>query len=104
MKERIKVYLYNKTMKEIDMSDFKYISEDIFAERGDIVKVELPEGVEVIGNNAFENCTNLKEVICPKSLKSIGAEAFADCVNLKKIVFGNDVQVDASAFKGCYNL
>lgn len=30
MKERIKVYLYNKTMKEIDMSDFSYISEDVF--------------------------------------------------------------------------
>ena len=45
MKERIKVYLYNKTIKEIDMTDFTYISEDIFAERGDIVKVELPEGV-----------------------------------------------------------
>ena len=30
MKERIKVYLYNKTMKEIDMSDFSYISEDRF--------------------------------------------------------------------------
>lgn len=104
MKERIKVYLYNKTIKEIDMTDFTYISEDIFAERGDIVKVELPEGVEVIGNNAFENCTNLEEVICPKSLKSIGAEAFIDCVNLKKINYGSDVKVDASAFKGCYNL
>mgnify|MGYP004512446357 FL=1 len=104
MKERIKVYLYNKTIKEIDMTDFTYISEDIFAERGDIVKVELPEGVEVIGNNAFENCANLEEVICPKSLKAIGAEAFADCVNLKKVEYGKDVKVDASAFKGCYNL
>ena len=46
MKERIKVYLYNKTMKEIDMSDFSYISEDVFSERTDIVKVVLPEGVK----------------------------------------------------------
>ena len=49
MKERIKVYLYNKTMKEIDMSDFSYISEDVFSERTDIVKVVLPEGVKEIG-------------------------------------------------------
>ena len=41
MKERIKVYLYNKTIKEIDMSDFSYLSEDIFSERGDIIKVIL---------------------------------------------------------------
>ena len=69
MKERIKVYLYNKTMKEIDMSDFSYISEDVFSERTDIVKVVLPEGVKEIGNNAFENCIHLEEVVCPKSLQ-----------------------------------
>ena len=30
MKDRIKVYLYNKTFKEIDMSDFTKITEDLF--------------------------------------------------------------------------
>ena len=99
MKERIKVYLYNKTMKEIDMSDFSYISEDVFSERTDIVKVVLPEGVKEIGNNAFE------EVVCPKSLQKIDSEAFIDCISLKKIDYDTaSVKVDASAFKGCYNL
>ena len=32
---RIKVTLYNRTLKEIDMSDFSYISEDIFSNRSD---------------------------------------------------------------------
>jgi len=101
MKDRIKVYLYNKTFKEIDMSDFTRITEDLFAERNDIIKVELPEGVEEIGNHAFENCTNLEEVICPKSLKKIGRKAFADCINLKKVNYSEAVAVDASAFQGC---
>ena len=91
MKERIKVYLYNKTMKEIDMSDFSYISEDVFSERTDIVKVVLPEGVKEIGNNAFENCIHLEEVVCPKSLQKIDYDTAS-------------VKVDTSAFKGCYNL
>lgn len=86
MKERIKVYLYNKTMKEIDMSDFSYISEDVFSERTDIVKVVLPEGVKEIGNNAFENCIHLEEVVCPKSLQKIDSEAFIDCISLKKSI------------------
>lgn len=86
MKERIKVYLYNKTMKEIDMSDFSYISEDVFSERTDIVKVVLPEGVKEIGNNAFENCIHLEEVVCPKSLQKIDSEAFIDCISLKKLI------------------
>ena len=47
MKERIKVYLYNKTIKEIDMSDFSSITEDTFAYHKDIVKVIFPEGVSV---------------------------------------------------------
>ena len=102
MKERIKVYLYNKTMKEIDMSDFSYISEDVFSERTDIVKVVLPEGVKEIGNNAFEHCIHLEEVV---SLQKIDSEAFIDCISLKKIDYDTaSVKVDASAFKGCYNL
>lgn len=40
---RIKVTLYNRTLKEIDMSDFSYISEDIFSNRSDVVKIELPK-------------------------------------------------------------
>ena len=97
MKERIKVYLYNKTMKEIDMSDFSYISEDVFSERTDIVKVVLPEGVKEIGNNAFENCIHLEEVVCPKSLQKIDSEAFIDCISLKKINYdASKVSVDAS--------
>ncbi len=104
MKDRIKVYLYNKTFKEIDMSDFTKITEDLFAERNDIVKVELPEGVEEIGNHAFENCANLQEIICPDSLKRIGIKAFADCANLKKVNYSEDVEVDATAFAGCPNM
>ena len=53
---RIKVTLYNRTFKEIDMSDFTRITEGIFSNRDDIVEVEfrrtLPLGhgkVERIG-------------------------------------------------------
>ena len=104
MKDRIKVYLYNKTVKEIDKSDLTRITEDIFANRTDFVKIVLPEGVEEICDYAFDDCTALEEVICPKSLKKIGKEAFSGCHNLRKIEYGPDVKVDATAFNGCYNL
>ena len=83
-KERIQVTLYNKTLKEIDLSDFTVITEGLFSNRSDVVKVVLPYGVEQIGNNAFENCNNLEEVVFPESLKLIGEEAFVNCFNLKK--------------------
>lgn len=103
-KERIRVYLYNKTIKEIDMSDYSSITEDTFAYHKDIVKVVFPEGVKSICNNAFENCVRLEEVVCPSTLKNIGKEAFLGCVNLSKINYGSDVLVDPSAFKGCLKL
>ena len=42
--KRIKVTLYNRTYKEIDMSDFTCLPEELFANRDDIVEVVLPEG------------------------------------------------------------
>lgn len=104
MKERIKVELFNRTLKEIERSDYTYITEDIFANREDIVKVKLPEGVVEIGDYAFENCRNLEEVICPDSLRRIGSMAFADCISLKNIQYGNDVEVTEDAFKGCVEM
>ena len=67
---RIKVTLYNRTFKEIDMSDFTRITEGLFSNRDDIVAVSFPEGVETIASNAFENCRRLEKVEFPDSLKS----------------------------------
>ena len=36
--KRIKVTLYNRTYKEIDMSDFTCLPEELFANRDDIVE------------------------------------------------------------------
>lgn len=103
-KGRIKVTLYNRTMKEIDMSDFTVITEDLFSNRSDVVKIVFPEGVEQIGDNAFENCNNLEEVVFPDSLKEIGRDAFINCVSLKKALYGKGVKIDPTSFKGCVQL
>lgn len=103
-KGRIKVTLYNRTMKEIDMSDFTVISEGLFSNRSDVVKIVFPEGVEHISDNAFENCNNLEEVVFPSSLKTIGREAFVNCGHLKKASYGKEVKVDPTSFKGCIQL
>ena len=103
MKERIKVYLYNKTVKEIDMTDFSIITEDVFSCRDDVVKVEFPEGVIEIGDSAFEDCRRLEEVVLPQSLKRIGNEAFRGCVNLERLVIPADVEIGTDVFRGCIN-
>ena len=98
MSNRIKVKLYNKTFKEIDMSDFSVIPEELFANRDDIVEVELPEGVKSISANAFENCQRLEKVVFPSTLESIGEEAFVNCSSLKEADYGKNVRITPTSF------
>ncbi|MDD6796856.1 MAG: leucine-rich repeat domain-containing protein [Bacteroides sp.] len=103
-RKRIKITLVNKTYKEIDMSDFTTIQDDMFSGFADIEKVELPEGVECIKRNAFEGCTSLKEVVLPSTVKTIDYEAFANCVNLVSINVPEGAEVDKTAFNNCVAL
>ncbi|MGN0318854.1 MAG: leucine-rich repeat domain-containing protein [Lachnospira sp.] len=102
--DRIKVTLFNKTFKEIDLSDFTFIGEELFSNRDDIVSITLPTGVKVIGANAFEYCSRLEEVVFPDTLESIEKEAFLNCTSLKKADLPQNVNVDPTAFKGCIEL
>ncbi len=43
--------------------------------------------VTSIGNNAFENCTNLKCITIPSSVTSIGNNSFQGCNNLISVLF-----------------
>lgn len=99
MSKRIKVTLYNKTFKEIDMTDFTVIPEELFADRDDIA-----EGVKVISANAFENCQRLEKVVFPSTLERIGEEAFVNCTSLKEADYGKDVKIAPTSFAGCRNL
>ena len=58
---RIKVTLYNRTFKEIDMSDFTRITEGLFSNRDDIVAISFPEGVETIASMLLKTAEDLKK-------------------------------------------
>ena len=70
-----------------DDDDF-YMSED-----GYLVKyrgqgkedVVIPNGAFLIGNSAFEGCSELKSVKIPNTVKIICKDAFKDCVNLEEV-------------------
>ncbi len=49
------------------------------------VEVVVCEGVEIIADNAFNNCPSLTTVVLGNSLKSIGENAFFFCSNLKEL-------------------
>ena len=56
-----------------------------------------------IGNEAFRNCTNLRNVDIPRSVTYLGATAFEGCTSLQNCYMDNS-QIDklhASTFVGC---
>ncbi len=54
--------------------------------------VEIPEGVEIIADNAFMDNTGITKVICPESLRGIGEKAFKGCINLQTIEFNEGLE------------
>lgn len=102
------------------------IGENAFAFT-DIETIELPQGLETIGNFAFLCCTNLesinwseyliaignaafkntalKEIILPYSVKRIGNHAFAECDSLVKVVLPNSLKkIEDATFSFCPKL
>ena len=102
MSNRIKVKLYNKTFKEIDMSDFSVIPEELNI--APIIINDKLRYIPAISANAFENCQRLEKVVFPSTLESIGEEAFVNCSSLKEADYGKNVRITPTSFTGCRNL
>lgn len=85
-----------KGVRKINTAAFDYCK---------ITKAVIPEGVEVIGQEAFQSCVELIEVSLPESLKIIEGYAFANCSKLRSITIPADVQmIGVAAFSRCSNL
>jgi hypothetical protein len=62
--------------------------------KGDLSDVLIiPNGVTIIGNNAFCGCTNITSVTLPASVKVINDWAFAYCESLEDVVFWERVTI-----------
>lgn len=96
-------------MKSLNRSAFPAIQTMIgkseFANRTDLVSVELPSTITEIGDFAFEKCSNLESVVIPSSVQKIGVAAFCECTKLKKVVLPNGIAVIEDLLFGlCENL
>ena len=63
-----------------------------------IREVCLPEGVEEIGQKAFQMCKNLERVHLPGSLRRICEKAFARCYKLRQIEVPEAATIEYNAF------
>ncbi len=75
----------------------KYIGED--------TEVVIPDGIEIIGRNAFKNCASITKVIIPQGARKIGEYAFYGCSNLESISIPKSVNAIGSfAFDECKSI
>lgn len=78
------------------------IGEDAFAKNEAIDRVILPESVKEIGAGAFRGCLLLQTIPLPKNLERIGESAFENCVKLIRAELPPKLRVlEAKVFKRC---
>lgn len=66
---------------------------------------EVPEGIEIIGSGAFQNCAELCAVVLPDSVCELHYWAFGGCNNLDNIYLGKNLYyIGTFAFAHCYSL
>ncbi|MBE6624467.1 MAG: leucine-rich repeat domain-containing protein [Ruminococcaceae bacterium] len=64
----------------------KSLPNSFISDNKNLTEIALPDSIETIGSNAFEDCTNLRfsSSYLPKSLVSIGTHFMTNCKNINE--------------------
>ena len=63
-----------------------------------LLEVVFPEGIEVIGQESFSRCHNLKQIHFPESLVYIAPYSFYGCMDVSELSFPQGVVLDNDIF------
>jgi len=94
------VKLLDQYAQEVTIPDCVLVIGDNCFENTNITKVNIPEGVEIIGKRAFYGCKYLENIKIPKSVKFIGDEAFYGCKKLDVFIPRNVLVLGDNALDG----
>ena len=94
------------SLTSVTFSDtVKVIGENAFNNCINLRDITIPEGVTEIGDRAFMGCKQLTSIKIPSSVEKIGEDAFTECSKLKSITIENGVtEIGDRAFMGCNQL
>lgn len=83
----------------------KIVGDDAFKGCTTLERVVIPDTCILLANSCFEGCTSLKEAVIGDAVRLIGGNAFKDCSALKRLFVGSGImQVESCAFKECHAL
>lgn len=91
--------------KMVDRNGFLICENILYVYRGNSVEVVIPEEVEIIAENAFKDCSNIKSIVVPENVNCIESSAFEGCSKLEKINIPRGVKrIGGYAFHQCTRL
>ena len=86
--------LYSKDMKELVRCPAGLYKEEYL----------IPNGVEIIGENALKECENIKKFTLPQTLQEIGNFAFTNCAMSTISIPSSVIKIGAGTFLLCKEL
>ena len=102
--ETMRLYPGSTCLGTVDTKGGRVFSYSTLQDFGKLSKVIIPEGVHMIGYQAFANDTLLTDVSLPSTIDTIGEGAFMG-TNIGKIVIPRKITaINATTFKNCKNL
>lgn len=69
----------------VEKTGLLIIGDTIYDCAANVEKVEIPDNITRIADNAFNGCEKLEEITVPESVREIGAYAFSACPALKRV-------------------
>ena len=91
-------------LKSVDLSSLFFIDEHTFSSCYALESVKISEKTTSIGYAAFWYCERLFSVVIPDGVESIGDNAFENC-GLRKLTLGKNVKtIGDNAFASCSDL
>lgn len=81
------------------------IRDNAFYNCSSLKEISIPESVKTIGHHAFYGCYSLENVTLPSGTEDIGMGAFCGCTSLKSIIIPAGLTVlHDSCFRACTSL
>ena len=105
IKDGVLIKYKGKASEVVIPNGVTVIGDEAFKERKSLKEVQIPNGVTSIGKLAFYFCSNLTSIIIPDSVTKIGKYAFRDCRKLTSVRLPESVTlIDDYIFYGCSSL
>ena len=104
--KRLVCYPMKLTNKNYQIPDgIRIIGDFAFNGCSSLTSITIPDSVTSIGNDAFNSCSSLTSITIPDSVTSIGDDAFFSCSSLTSITIPDSVKnIGRNPFSFCYDL